>query len=565
MARTTSSIFLFLRRLRRPLLVLIASYAVCTLGMVLIPGVDAEGRTVHLDFLHAFYIISYTGSTIGYGEIPNAFTPAQRVWMTFTMYVAVTAWLYSIGSIIATLTDPGFRRLILERRFAAQVRGIGQPFYLVCGYGHTGSLVVRELRRYEFGVVVIDDAQERLDELALLDLGTFIPSLCGDVTKPDLLVAAGLTSRRCIGVLGLAASDDANLAVAMAARLLNPDVPAICRSQSADTTANMASFGTRHIVNPFSAFAERVGLTYRAPSAHVIYECLTSSHRTPAAKPTILPLGRWVVCGHGRFGAPLAQQLVAAGNEVTVIESNPERAPAGAVIGRGTEAVTLLEAGIDTAVGIVAGTDHGINNLSIIVTAQELQPTIFTIAREVVRDQQLLFLNAGLDLRVNLAYLAASEAVELLRNPLLPMFLDQLMRCDEGWAAALLRRLTDTIGDYSPDTWVVALTPESAPALLRASTTWPATSLDLLLRDPRDRSRMLAAVPLLVRRGKDTTLLPDDRFVLRPGDQLLFCGRMEAQKRMHWARRDIDVLSYIATGVERPSGWVWQRRARRSA
>jgi hypothetical protein len=562
MARTTSSIFLFLRRLRRPLLVLIASYAVCTLGMVLIPGVDAEGRTVHLDFLHAFYIISYTGSTIGYGEIPNAFTPAQRVWMTFTMYVAVTAWLYSIGSIIATLTDPGFRRLILERRFAAQVRGIGQPFYLVCGYGHTlaggaraAALRVRRRR--------LDDAQERLDELACSISAP--SSRRSAATSPSPTCSSRRVSRAGVASASLAwrPADDANLAVAMGARLLNPDVPAI-GAASRRTPPHMASFGNAPHRPSLSAFAERVGLTNRPRARDVIYEACPAAiaRGCEAHDPASRPLG-------GLRPRPLRRSPRPATGRRRQ-RGDGDRIEPGASAGRRGDrprhrSGDLARGRHRHAVGIVAGTDHGINNLSIIVTAQELQPTIFTIAREVVRDQQLLFLNAGLDLRVNLAYLAASEAVELLRNPLLPMFLDQLMRCDEGWAAALLRRLTDTIGDYSPDTWVVALTPESAPALLRASTTWPATSLDLLLRDPRDRSRMLAAVPLLVRRGKDTTLLPDDRFVLRPGDQLLFCGRMEAQKRMHWARRDIDVLSYIATGVERPSGWVWQRRAGRSA
>lgn len=564
MAQTTSSVFLFLRRLRRPLLVLIAAYALCTLGLVLIPGVDDEGRVAHLDFMHAFYVISYTGSTIGYGEIPYPFTAAQRVWMIFTMYVTVTAWLFSIGSIIATLTDPGFRRLLNERRFAAQVRGIGQPFYLVCGYGHTGSLVVRELTRYGYGVVVVDDAQERLDELALLDLGSFIPTLCGDVTNPAMLVAAGLTSPCCVAVLSLAGDDEANLAVGMAARLLNPQIPAICRSHSAETTANLASFGTNHIVNPFVAFAERMGLTFRAPSAHVVYECLTSSYRTPAAQPMQLPRGHWIVCGHGRFGCGVREALLAAGNKVTVIETRPDRAPpssAAVVTGRGTEAVTLLEAGVTEAVGIVAGTDHGINNLSVIITAREINPRVFTIARQVSRDEELLFKHADLDLRVGLAYLAASEAVEVLRNPLLPSFLDTLMRADEQWAAALLARMAETIGDVSPDTWMVALTPTSAPALLEAATRWPVVTLGLLLRDPRDRQRQLAALALLVKRGQETILLPQDSFALLPDDQVLFCGHSLAQKRMHWARHNSEVLGYIATGVERPSGWIWRKRA----
>lgn len=556
----TSSAVLFLRRLRRPLLVLIATYAVGTLGLVLIPGADDEGRPVHLDFLQAFYIVSYTGTTIGYGEIPWAFTPPQRLWMVFTIYLTVTAWVYSIGAIIATLQDPGLRRIFAQRRFAAAVADIGQPFYLVCGYGDTGSLVVRELRRYGIAVVVIDISQDRLDELALLDLGIPIPALRHDASQPHSLVAAGLTSRHCIGVLGLAGPDEVNLAVAMSARLLNPRLDAICRCYSAETAANMASFGTRHVVNPFTAIAERLGLTFRAPSAHVIYECLTTDYRTPVAAPMQLPIGHWVVCGHGRFGRAVIAELRAAGNTITVIESDPQRVPPGpdSVIGGGTEAPALLEAGIERAVGIVAGTDNDINNLSIIVTARELQPAVFTVARQVARPYNLLFRQAALDLRVQLTYLAASEAVELLRNPLLPPFLDHLNRIDETRAAELLARMAETIGDESPSTWSVAVSHESAPALCEALDEGQALALGLLTRDPRNRSRPLAALALLARRGDRIVMLPGDDFALQPGDELLFCGRRRAQQRMVWVRHNVDVLSYIATGIERPSGWVWR-------
>ena len=40
-----SVFFLALRRMRAPLIVLIVIYAVSTLGLTLIPGVDAQGRS----------------------------------------------------------------------------------------------------------------------------------------------------------------------------------------------------------------------------------------------------------------------------------------------------------------------------------------------------------------------------------------------------------------------------------------------------------------------------------------------------------------------------------------
>ena len=62
--------FLVLRRLRRPLIILISVYAVSTLGLTLIPGIDGEGQPWKMAFFHAFYFVSFMGSTIGFGEIP---------------------------------------------------------------------------------------------------------------------------------------------------------------------------------------------------------------------------------------------------------------------------------------------------------------------------------------------------------------------------------------------------------------------------------------------------------------------------------------------------------------
>jgi voltage-gated potassium channel len=61
---------IIIRSLRIPFLLLIGVYSIAILGLVLIPGVDDEGNAWHMGFFHAFYFVSYTATTIGYGEIP---------------------------------------------------------------------------------------------------------------------------------------------------------------------------------------------------------------------------------------------------------------------------------------------------------------------------------------------------------------------------------------------------------------------------------------------------------------------------------------------------------------
>ena len=75
-------IYLLLRRMRMPLIVIILAYAVSILGLVLIPGVDDQGQPWHMSIFHAFYFVSFMGSTIGFGEIPYPFSDPQRLWTT---------------------------------------------------------------------------------------------------------------------------------------------------------------------------------------------------------------------------------------------------------------------------------------------------------------------------------------------------------------------------------------------------------------------------------------------------------------------------------------------------
>ncbi|MBA1332966.1 potassium transporter TrkA, partial [Candidatus Endoriftia persephone str. Guaymas] len=140
-----SIFFLVMRRMRAPLLALIFTYSVAVLGLVLIPGQDAEGNLWHMDFFHAFYFVSFMASTIGFGEIPYEFTDAQRLWVTFAIFFTVIVWLYSIGTLLTLFQDATFHQALIERRFARRIRQMRESFYLVCGYGETGSALIKAL------------------------------------------------------------------------------------------------------------------------------------------------------------------------------------------------------------------------------------------------------------------------------------------------------------------------------------------------------------------------------------------------------------------------------------
>jgi Trk K+ transport system NAD-binding subunit len=560
-----TALFLILRRMRAPILVLIGAYAVSILGLVLIPGIEVDGRPQHLSFFHAFYIMTYTATTTGFGELPVPFTDAQRLWVTISLYISVVAWLYAIGILIALLRDPALQQLIGQNRFAGQVRHLNEPFYIVCGYGDTGSAVVRSMIERNLGAVVIDSNQDRLNELMLENLPIHVPALCADAGLPGNLTLAGLNHPACRGVLALCRDDLVNLKVAITCRLLSPGLTVICRAQSHDIEANMESFGTDAVINPFDTFAVHLALAVHSPDLHLIYEWLTGIPGMPLPERLNPPHGTWVICGYGRFGKAVQRYLEFEGVPMVIVEKEPvkTRAPKNVIIGRGTEAVTLRAAHIEKAVGIVAGTDDDANNLSIIVTARELNPKLFLVARQNDSENDALFRSARLDLVMQRARTISRRILALVTAPLLTDFLRLARHQKPEWAQDLIGDLRLILGGLTPDHWSVSVTEEQAPAVhawLQDGKTLP---LSLLLRDPRDREQRLHAMALLLRRGKEETLRPGEEVEIQSGDKILFCGRHGVAVRQHPTLNDDRVVHYLVSGETLPQGTLWRWLAQR--
>ena len=316
-------IYLLLRRLRTPLVVLIITYAVSILGFVLIPGVDDQGRPWRMDFFHAFYFVSFMGTTIGFGEIPYPFTGAQRMWATASIYATVVAWLYGIGTSLSIMQEPAFRRLLRETAFRRAVRRLAEPFYLVCGYGDTGSLLVKALVDSGRGAVVIDIDEERIDALELEDLGIDVPGLRADAADPERLMEAGLRHPHCVGVVALTNSDEVNLTIAIASSLQGRGARTIARAETQAGAENIASLGNVEVINPFETFAGRLAQAVHAPGMHLLFDWLTGVPHERLQQPLFPPHGRWILCGYGRFGKAVYRRLRAEGVEVQVVESQP--------------------------------------------------------------------------------------------------------------------------------------------------------------------------------------------------------------------------------------------------
>ncbi len=561
--QTEATIFLVLRRMRAPLIILILIFAVTVLGLVLIPGQDAEGHTYRMTFFDAFYFMSYTASTIGFGELPYPFTTVQRMWVLVSIFVTVIGWAYAIGTVLTLIQDRAFRNALAMQRFTRKVKRLHEPFLLIAGYGNTGELLGRSWDALGRGFVAIDVSPQRIDSLDVNPYNADVPGLVADARNPNHLEAAGLHHFYCEGVVALTNDDEANLAVTMTARLLRPELPVISRTLSTAIEERMQAFGTPTVVNPFDRFGDHLQLAVKAPAT---YQLLTWFEGGPGA---LLPdrvdppaRGRWVLCGYGRFGQELHADLEADGHEVTIIDSDPAHSAHPTIVfGDASEPKVMAQAEVHEAVAFVAGTDNDTTNLSLIAAARRKNPNLYTAARQNQPANAPLFAAMKIDILLVPSEVVAREAYARLSTPLLWRFLQEMPAQGEEWALNLIDHLTTECGRRMPDLWKVRLNPVEAPALMPLVQAGEVT-LGNLLRDPRDREQRLPVSPLLLLHAGESTLRPPDDVVLVADDEVLLVGPGSSRRAMESTMMAESAATYVVSGLHRADSWIWRRFGR---
>ena len=557
---------LVFRRMRLPLAALISVYAISVMVMTLIPGIDDQGNPWKMSFFHAFYFVSFMGSTIGFGEIPYPFSDAQRLWTTVTIYASVIAWLYAIGTMLSIAQSQLFRRALGEQRFRRKIKRMKDPFYIICGFGDTGQSLVKTMLQNAQRAVVIDNESERIDLIDAQDWDYSLPALVGNADDSNNLAKSGIHLSNCKGVIAMTQNDNTNLQIALSAKILEPNIKVICRAQTLDAQRNMESFGTDLVVNPYETFAEDFVLAMEKPSMYLLERWITAPADTPLIEPVFPPKGHWILCGFGRFGKAMYQRLLERGNPVTVVEAKPNwtNPPKNTIVGRGTEADTLQEAKVKNAVGVIAGTNHDVNNLSILLTAGELNPKIFSILRQELAVNQHLSQAINPDLLMDHTKIITSRILENLTTPLTGHFLRQARSKSEQWASVLISRIIGLLDDEVPTTWVLSVRKDKTPAVWDQLRNNRDVLLGDLMRRPTNHLVNLPCIPLLLQRRRKLHLLPDEGMPLKFGDRILFCGRDRARNRMNLICSTQEKLHFCQTGETRSDGWVWNLLFNRS-
>lgn len=551
-----SSLWIILHRMRIPFLVIVVTYTIAITGLLIIDGVDNNGQPYHMTIFDAFYFITYTATTIGFGETPYEFTYPQRLWVSASIYMTVLGWFYGIGTLISLLQDKLFLKEISKTNFIRQVKSIKQRFIIVLGYNYITSEIIKKALDSNIRTVVIEHKQNRANNLILENFTPTVPVLVADAHNSEALEQAGIKSRYCKAVVSLFEDDALNLRVALTSKILNQNISLAVKSTTQNHTENLLDLGVDIVENPFSIIAYQIEMALRAPNLLKIERWIYKIGLLNEPLPK-LPHGKYIVCGFGRMGHNIYEVLAKNGIDSAFVEIDASKTKnltndeiSHLTVGNGDDKTMLINIGIDKAVAIIAGTNNDTVNLSILATAKKINPNIVTIARENEMEDFSIFSNAKIDHIFMPSKILINKTTNALINPLADNFVRLLTRQDETWGQHLVRRLIETIGE-NPDIFELTINKKEAPQIYEKIYNSKKIKLSVFKYSLRNRTQNNNIVPLLLERGKEKTILPHWEEELELNDKILFACDKNAADDIEYIAQNIYELHYILTGKEK--------------
>ncbi|NOQ35442.1 MAG: potassium transporter [Methylococcaceae bacterium] len=556
--------FIVMREMRWPIMALLLVYSLSIFGMVFVPGIDDEsGKPQHLSIFHAFYFMTYTATTTGFGEIPFEFSDAQRFFAIICLYASVITWIYAIGAIVRLLQNPFFIHAVAEWRFSRSVRGIQGPFFILCGFGDTGSVLARGLSDYGWPCVIVDDSEERIKALQLRNYKVPMPGLYADASVPKHLLEAGLQRPNCKAIVAITNNEEVNLKISTTARVLNPNIRIITMSKVEVYEDTLVTLGGEvHIVDPFKTFAKVLAAAMHNPGFYALNRWLVREKTASIDHYVNPPIGKWVICGYGRMGYEVNHVLSKYGITTEVIDPDKDKGKdlKNYIVGR-TTSKTLVKANIEQAVGILAGTNDDGHNLGILLNARHFNPNLFTIVRQNRHLNEVAFAASNTDMIMQPTLVTARKILFLLIAPLLKPFFFHLLENKEGRKETMehvIERLRNTVGNKTPHLITINFTHENSKAVFQWFDEGKDVFLGDLLKDPDNRNRLLELVVFVIKSGDEIVVLPEEGYKIKAGDQLLFCGTGRAQRLFNATINNEYKLFYVQNGVFMPRSWLAQ-------
>jgi voltage-gated potassium channel len=141
----------------------------------------------------------------------------------------------------------------------------------------------------------------------------------------------------------------------------------------------------------------------------------------------------YILCGVGRSGSHVLNELRKTGRSCVVIEKDPVKVKnllgehVLAIEGEATEDFVLRSAGIERATGLVTALPSDKDNLFVVITARELNPSLRIVSKVEEITARAKFLRSGADTAVSANFIGGMRMASELIRPATVSFLDTML------------------------------------------------------------------------------------------------------------------------------------------
>jgi voltage-gated potassium channel len=254
------------------------------------------------------------------------------------------------------------------------------------------------------------------------------------------------------------------------------------------------------------------GYTVSTISEKFIESILTLDKRRKKMIKLISDLSEhYIVCGYGRIGKIIVEELSKANKDIVIIENNKDyyeellRTDKVFLIGDATDDELLMEAGISRAKGLIAALPKDTENLFVTLTAKQLNPKLHIITRANEERSIKKFLRAGANKVFSPYTIGAMRMAKAILKPNVLDFLDFTLYRKEAEEKIIIEEIT-----LSKDSFIIGRT----------------------LAESGLRKNYDAIVVGVKNKDGKMVFNPPFNFVLSEGDTLILIAELENIKKL---------------------------------
>ena len=223
---------------------------VCILLFVLLGGTAGYFFIEDIPPLDAFYMTLITITTVGYREVKEL-SQAGKIFTIFVILIGTGTAAYTLVNITEYALSGYILNIIGRTRMNRKLSSLNNH-YIVCGFGRVGTEVAKEFINEKVKFVVIDSEE---DVSACCEKEN-VPFILGDASKNEVLELAGINRAR--GLIAAVDSDVENLYITLTAKIMNPNIVVVARSDSEDNVEKLIKAGASRVINPASIGGRRM-------------------------------------------------------------------------------------------------------------------------------------------------------------------------------------------------------------------------------------------------------------------------------------------------------------------